>query len=414
MTDSTRCDVLIVGGGPAGSTCARVLREHGVDVVVLDKAQFPRDKVCAGWVTPQVLQTLGIDLADYGATRTLQPITAFRTGVIAGTPVGTDYREPVSYGIRRSEFDHYLLARSGARLRQAEAFQRAVRAEAGGWCVNGTIGARLLVGAGGHFCPVARELGAQLGSGETVIAAQELEYRLSPEQAARCTVAPERPELYFCPDLKGYGWCFRKGDWLNVGLGREDKRRLSAHVEAFCEWLQREARVPADLPARFKGHAYLLYTRAPRPLYGADVLLIGDAAGLAYPQSGEGIRPAVESGIFAAQAIVQALAATGASAREAAFADYAVQIERRFGRRAAPVRSQSGTLPAAPPVPGAGAGSTSAAGDDGVASAAWRQRAARWLLSTRWFSRHVVIDRWFLHGQQPPLPRIGGSGGVSG
>jgi menaquinone-9 beta-reductase len=383
-----RTEVLIVGGGPAGSTCAQVLRAQGIDVVVLDKARFPRDKVCAGWVTPQVMQTLGVDLEDYRSSRTLQPITAFRTGLIARPAVGTEYREPVSYGIRRSEFDHYLLQRSGARVRSGEALQSLRRADDGGWVVNDAIEARLLVGAGGHFCPVARQLGARIGAGETVIAAQELEYRMSAEQAARCAVEPERPELYFCDDLKGYGWCFRKGDWLNVGLGREDKHRLSAHVEAFCDWLRREARVPADLPDRFKGHAYLLYTQAPRALVADAALLIGDAAGLAYAQSGEGIRPAVESGIFAAQAVAQALAAPDAAARQAALDGYATRVEQRFGRRG------SGIPAAAEPSP----------------PSFWRTTAARVLMSTRWFSRHVVINRWFLHGQQPALPAIAAPG----
>ena len=62
-----RCDALIVGGGPAGSTCARVLRQAGWHVIVMDRARFPRDKVCAGWVTPGVFRLLDLDPADYRA-----------------------------------------------------------------------------------------------------------------------------------------------------------------------------------------------------------------------------------------------------------------------------------------------------------------------------------------------------------
>ena len=59
------CDVLIVGGGPGGSSCARALQQAGADVIVMDKAVFPRDKVCAGWITPQAVTDLELDLNEY-------------------------------------------------------------------------------------------------------------------------------------------------------------------------------------------------------------------------------------------------------------------------------------------------------------------------------------------------------------
>jgi menaquinone-9 beta-reductase len=85
-----RCDALVVGGGPAGSTCARHLRLAGWDVVVADRARFPRDKVCAGWLTPEVFGALDLDPAEYRASgRTLVDITAFRTSVIGRRPIET-------------------------------------------------------------------------------------------------------------------------------------------------------------------------------------------------------------------------------------------------------------------------------------------------------------------------------------
>ena len=83
-TEMERCDVLIAGGGPAGSSCAWRLRRSGLDVLVVDRATFPRDKVCAGWITPQVISELEIDVAAYRRGRTFQPITAFLTGIIGG------------------------------------------------------------------------------------------------------------------------------------------------------------------------------------------------------------------------------------------------------------------------------------------------------------------------------------------
>jgi flavin-dependent dehydrogenase len=103
------CDILIVGGGPAGSTCAGKLRQAGLDVLLLDKETFPRDKPCAGWITPAVLVTLAIDQEEYGRGRVLQEISSFRTGLMDGPEVVTRYGKAVSYGIRRCEFDHYLL-----------------------------------------------------------------------------------------------------------------------------------------------------------------------------------------------------------------------------------------------------------------------------------------------------------------
>ncbi|MEJ2687792.1 MAG: FAD-dependent oxidoreductase [Gammaproteobacteria bacterium] len=278
-----RYDVLIVGGGPAGSSCARRLVQQGLSVAVLDKARFPRDKVCAGWVTPAVMETLEVDLADYGRTRTLQPITGFLSGTIGGVPVRTDYGRTVSYGIRRCEFDQYLLERAGAELRLGERFESMERRD-GAWIVNGGIAASLVVGAGGHFCPVARELGARLGSSESVVAAKEIEFPMDEVQRRSCQVEAQVPELYFCTDLMGYGWCFRKGDYLNIGLGREDNHKLSERLQAFCAYLAERGRIPADIPARFHGHAYLLYGHAPRQVVGDAVLLVGDAAG---PRVGE-------------------------------------------------------------------------------------------------------------------------------
>ncbi|HML18716.1 MAG TPA: FAD-dependent oxidoreductase, partial [Bryobacteraceae bacterium] len=107
---------MIVGGGPAGSSCAWELRRSGLDVAILDKQVFPRDKVCGGWITPSVFSELEIDPSDYAQGRLLQPITAFRIGCIGGTSVDTEYGKTVSYGIRRCEFDDYLLRRSGARV----------------------------------------------------------------------------------------------------------------------------------------------------------------------------------------------------------------------------------------------------------------------------------------------------------
>jgi geranylgeranyl reductase family protein len=367
------CDALIVGGGPAGSTCAGALTRHGLDVRVLDQKVFPRDKVCAGWITPAVLDTLQIDAGDYAAGRVLQPITGFRTGMIDGDEVETRYPENVSFGIRRCEFDHYLLERSGARLRLGEPV-RSIERRGDGWIVNGAIETPLLIGAGGHFCPVARFLGAQSCAPESVVAAKEIEFAMDTAQENACRVRPDTPELFFCKDLKGYGWCFRKGNYLNIGLGREDSHRLSEHLQAFCDFLRHRGKIPAGIPDRFHGHAYLLHGHGVRKLFDDGVVLIGDAAGLAYPESGEGIRPAVESALLAAQTLIEA----ARDYRQQRLAPYQQRLRDRLG----PPRPADN-------VPWAGQGLQHFIGGR--------------LLSSAWFTRHVVLDRWFLHARQDAL-----------
>ena len=181
------CDVLIVGGGPAGSTLAWKLKASGLDVVILDKKTFPRDKTCAGWVTPAVIETLRLNVEEYRQGRVFQPIKRFVTGTIGGKEVHTAYDSIVSYGIRRFEFDDYLLQRCGARQILGEPL-KSLKHEGDGWVVNGKIRAPLVVGAGGHFCPVARYLGANLGADEQIIAAQEIEFEMSADQIGRAHV----------------------------------------------------------------------------------------------------------------------------------------------------------------------------------------------------------------------------------
>jgi len=341
-------------------------------VTVLDKAQFPRDKVCAGWITPAVVQALQLDTAAYARERVLQPITGFRTGLIHGRYLETRYPAAVSFGIRRCEFDDYLLRRSGARTQLGQGL-KSVEKRGKLWLVNGAITTPLLIGAGGHFCPVARLLGAKLGAGEAAVTAKEIEFEMSPEQVADCRVRADTPELYFCRDLKGYGWCFRKGDYLNIGLGREGNQGLAEQLGDFCDFLRQRGRVPRDIPDKFHGHAYLLHGHSRRKLLDDGVLLVGDAAGLAYPESGEGIRPAVESGLIAAAAIVEA----GEDYRCEKLQAYPSRLQARFGPGAVP---EGGMVP-------------------GFA----RNILAGALLGSRWFTRRVVLDRWFLHAHQPAL-----------
>lgn len=368
------CDVLIVGGGPAGSSCAWGLRGSGLNVMVLDKATFPRDKICGGWITPFVLQELEIDPADYSHDRTLQPISAFRVSCMGQKEIKVDYGETVSYGIRRREFDEYLLRRCGAEIRENLAVKSIERAD-DGWIINGEIKARLLIGAGGHFCPVARLVGGR--QQEAPVVAQEIEFAMAPDEAASCRISQEAPELYFCRDLQGYAWCFRKGDFLNIGLGRMDQHKLGEHVIDFAQQMRKAGKIGFDLPRRFAGHAYLLYGYSPRAIVENGLLLIGDSAGLAYAQSGEGIRPAVESGLIAADVVLNA----GNSFSTERLGAYPELLRQRFGNQEGTAQAIAKHLPR--PL---------------------RNLLGRMLLRNENFCRSVVVENWFLRMKDAPLP----------
>ena len=280
----------------------------------------------------------------------------------------------MSYGIRRIEFDDYLLKRCGAELSLSNKV-KTIEKSIDGWIINNEIKTKLLIGAGGHFCPVARALGHKPGQHEVIVAAQEVEFEMSPEQVQLCHVSETTPVIYFCHDLQGYGWVFRKGNYLNIGLGREDNHQLSEHIKEFCKFLKQQRIIEFDIEQRFQGHAYLLYNHAQRDLISEQLLLVGDAAGLAYPQSGEGIRPAIESALFAAETLINAKGDFSKHQLQ----NYQDKMEQHFGKRQ-PIAGIMERMP------------------EKV-----RIQIASQLLTNKWFAKNVVMDRWFLHQHQAPV-----------
>jgi len=358
------CDAVIVGGGPAGSSCARALRLAGWNVVVLDRARFPRDKVCGGWVTPGVFRALDLEPAEYRATGfVLQEITGFRTSVIGQSAVETSYASIVSYAIRRCEFDHFLLRRAQVCVLDNRPFAT-LRRQRDRWIVNDEIESPVVIGAGGHFCPVARQLQGERDRMDPVIA-KEAEFLLDGEDSS---VDPQTPELFFCRDLEGYGWCVRKGDYLNVGIGRRSHDAFADHLREFSGFLSSTGRVATSSAITWRGHAYHARGAGVRPLVASGMLIVGDAAGLAYPESGEGIGPAVESGILAARTLI---GARGRFSR-AALQPYESEMH------AAHTPSAPTPKPLVPIVKAVG----------------------RTLLRSHAFTRHVMLDRWFLRTAQ--------------
>src|SRR5262249_53859736 len=132
-----------------------------------------------------------------------------------------------------------------------------------GWTLGDELSAPLVVGAGGHFCPVARALGARPAQ-KPLVVAQEIELALDARQQFQCRVRPEIVDALFCADLEGYGWCFRRGAHLNVGFGRRQGHGFAEELRGFVARLLEMRRLPDGFPTAWTGHAYLLYPTSRR------------------------------------------------------------------------------------------------------------------------------------------------------
>ena len=293
-------DAVIVGGGPAGSTCAGVLARGGARVAVVDRADFPRVKLCGGWISAPIWEALALSPREYPGG-----LWEWRTCHVSYA--GEQHAIPChGWFIRRFELDDFLLRRSGAELHLGVSVQDIAPDDDGLWSVAG-LRARYLVGAGGTHCPVARLLAPRRPSGP--VGVQEHEFALEPAAIARTRVGRDgEPELLLHDDLRGYSWNVPKTAWLNVGSGTVEPHEVRAAWQRARRHFTEAGHVPSEAAAALdamKGHTYYLFD--PAHLEGAsrrNVLLCGDSLGLAQPLTAEGILPAVISGRLAGEAIL--------------------------------------------------------------------------------------------------------------
>ena len=297
---TVRFDAIIVGGGPGGSACARVLVSGGLRVGILDRRRFPRVKPCGGWISPPVWDALELARHEYpGGVWPWRRCHVQYRGRRRSIAARGDF-------IRRVEFDDFLLRRSGASVIEGHSVSSLERQDET-WIVDRTYVAPLIVGAGGTSCPVARTLFP--GKPGHPVAAQEREFEADAAEVAVARIGADgEPELLLHDDLGGYSWNVPKGGWLNVGSGTAAARRVRSAWVAARDFFLDSGHLPASAReplSRPEGHAYYLFDPAHLASCHRDgAFLVGDALGLAHPLTAEGILPAVVSGRTCAEAIL--------------------------------------------------------------------------------------------------------------
>ncbi|MEV0732032.1 geranylgeranyl reductase family protein [Polymorphospora sp. NPDC050346] len=351
-------DVIVVGAGPGGSTTAYHLARHGLRVLLLEKTEFPREKVCGDGLTPRAVKQLvkmGIDTspeAGWLHNRGLRVIGG-------GVRLELDWPDLASfpnYGLVRTRLDFDdLLARqavgAGVDLRTGinvlapvlDDAGRAigVTAESGPDKAPVTFHAPLIVAADGVSGRFPLAMGLAKREDRPIGVAVRRYYRSPLRHDDNYLESWLELRSKENPDklLPGYGWIFGMGDGrVNVGLGvlnsssafgKTNYRRL------LTDWL---ANTPEDWGMTDEANADgpILGAALPMgfnrvPHYTRGVLLVGDSGGMVNPFNGEGIAYAMESGELAAEVAVQALARSAGPERERALAFYPTELKSRYG-----------------------------------------------------------------------------------
>ncbi len=351
-----RADVVVVGAGPAGSRAAWHLAGSGLDVVVLEKFAFPREKVCGDGLTPRAvkaLEDMGVDTSPAAGWVRHKGLRVFGGGQVVEVDWPTLDRWP-GYSLARPRRDlDAMLARhaesAGARfvfgvtvtepLLDDAGRVAGVRAHVGPDKEPATWRAPLVISAEGLSGRLAKSLGLVRREDRPLGVAVRRYIRTprshDPYLDISFDLTAEGPTADSMP---GYGWSFGMGDGTaNVGFGLLDTRRArddGDHRAVFRRWL---STLPPEweldeehavTPVRGAGLPMALHRQ---PAYSRGLLLAGDAAGTVNPFNGEGISYALETGRYAAEAAEAALALPPGPAREEVLRRYPERLRAEYG-----------------------------------------------------------------------------------
>ncbi|MFS8477863.1 MAG: geranylgeranyl reductase family protein [Micromonosporaceae bacterium] len=356
MAQAQDADVIVVGAGPGGSAAAYHLAQYGVRVLVLEKSEFPREKVCGDGLTPRAVKQLvkmRIDTTGEGWLKN----KGLRV-IGGGVRLEMDWPDLASfpdYGLTRTRMDFdEILARQaaavGADLRTSHTVTGPVLDEATGRVVGVTANAPdgrpetfrapIVISADGVSGRFPLALGLAKRDDRPIGVAVRQYYR-----------SPRHDDEYLESWLElrgrdtgdrllpGYGWIFGLGDGrVNVGLGVLNSSVAfgkTNYRQMLLDWLAATPddwgmNDPANADGSIMGAALPMgFNRVPH--YTRGVLLVGDSGGMVNPFNGEGIAYAMESGELAAEVAVDALHRPTAASRERALQRYPTELKARYG-----------------------------------------------------------------------------------
>ncbi len=297
-------DVIVVGAGPAGSAAAYNLAAAGARVLLLDRARFPRDKPCGGGVTGRAFKSQAVDLSPV-VERSVHRV---RLSLRLDAGFLRSFEQPLAYMTQRARLDLLLAegaSKEGADFHDGEAVRALDFEKASGEGMptirtdRGSYGGRLIIAADGANGVISRLAGVspQLQEGIGLEGLVRSPAHLL--EGWEDTAALDMGRL-----AGGYGWIFPKWDHLNVGVGswKYSAFTLRGKLSSFC----RRYGLPAEELQCLRGHHMPVRVPGSRIANGR-VALVGDAAGLIDPLSGEGIHMAFRSGRLAAEHCLRVL-----------------------------------------------------------------------------------------------------------
>ena len=354
MAAHADADVVVVGAGPGGTATAHALAQAGLDVLLLEKTSFPREKVCGDGLTPRAVKTLvdmGVDTGEANGFLRNRGLRIYGGGHRLELPWPELASYP-PYGLVRPrlDFDELLVRHAqeaGARLQELTTVTGGVTDDSGRVVgVTAKVGpertetvyrAPLVVAADGVSARLALGLGIEKREDRPMGVAVR-RYFTSPRTDDDMLESWLELRAADGSLLPGYGWVFGVGDGTsNVGLGilntttawqkTDYKDLLASWTSSMPEqWQFREEH--ATGPVR-GGALPMGFNRQPH--YDRGLLLVGDAGGAVNPFNGEGIAYAMETGRLAAEAVVQALSRPEGPARERALQGYPDALKARYG-----------------------------------------------------------------------------------